>query len=154
MAIPYKIYSTKPEGFSPLVEVAGCCCEFENELLYLQRAAHVSQGNTWGVPAGKLEIGEDPRSAVIREVFEETGIRLAKEVVEEIGKLYVHHSESDFIWHQFYVILDSKPEVILNSEHQQFRWLNYSDASQLSLISGGTEALELVMRYINEKKSR
>ena len=31
----------------------------------------------WGVPGGLLEKGEDPREAAVREVFEETGLRVA-----------------------------------------------------------------------------
>lgn len=46
----------------------------------------------WGVPCGKVDPGETPRSAVIRELHEETG--LTGEVIDEVGK-----SEFFSTWH-------------------------------------------------------
>ncbi len=34
--------------------------------------------NTWGLPGGKVEVGEDPLKAAIRENIEEVGLRVEK----------------------------------------------------------------------------
>jgi len=36
----------------------------------------VKSAGVWGLPAGAIDLGETPREAVVREVFEETGLRI------------------------------------------------------------------------------
>jgi 8-oxo-dGTP diphosphatase len=52
-----------------------CYLERNEELLLLQRNKEPFSG-FWTAPGGKLEAGEDPRQAVIREIREETGFIL------------------------------------------------------------------------------
>ena len=49
--------------------------------LLLIRRTHEPFGEQWNVPAGYVEIDEDPAHAVVREVYEETGLPV------EIGRL-------------------------------------------------------------------
>ncbi len=39
----------------------------------------VKTGDVWGLPAGAIDLGESPSEAVVREVFEETGLRILPE---------------------------------------------------------------------------
>lgn len=39
----------------------------------LFRRSHVMQSGTWGIPGGKIDSGEDPKEAALREVGEEVG---------------------------------------------------------------------------------
>jgi mutator protein MutT len=71
------------KDFNPTVEVAGCYCEFEDKILFLKRASHKHQGDMWGIPGGKLDEGETPRMAVIREVFEEVGIPINEDNLQD-----------------------------------------------------------------------
>ncbi len=43
---------------------------------YLLLKHEMSTGPIWGVPGGRAEIGEDPREAVAREVYEETRLEV------------------------------------------------------------------------------
>jgi len=45
----------------------------EHERVLLQRR---SDDNTWSLPAGAIDPGEAPAQALIREVWEETGLRV------------------------------------------------------------------------------
>lgn len=58
-----KIYFDCPQNFVPRVEVAGCFLEWKDKFLYLKRNSDKPQGDTWGIPAGKVEKGEDPYQA-------------------------------------------------------------------------------------------
>lgn len=140
-AISTSLYRIKPQGFSPFVEVASCYLEHEGKLLWLKRAADKPQGDTWGVPAGKLESCELPLEAVIRETLEETGIRLDKKHLHPISSLYARHLKGDFIYHMFHYKCPDRPEVFLSDEHQDFQWVSFEEAFTLPLIGGGAEAL-------------
>jgi 8-oxo-dGTP pyrophosphatase MutT (NUDIX family)/broad specificity phosphatase PhoE len=133
------VFRIKPHDFNPSVEVAACYVEAGGKILLLKRAPGKSQGGTWGVPAGKLELGETARDAVIRETFEETGIRLSE--LYDLGKLYVRYPHLDFVYHFFHMEFPSFPEVILSDEHVESRFVTWEEALGMPLISGGVEAI-------------
>lgn len=145
----YNIFTQPPEDFNPKVAVAGCFCEFEDKLLYLKRHPEKVQGSTWGIPAGKLEPGETPRQAVIREVFEETGLNIENLDLIEVGVLYMRLPHVDYIWHVFRARFDSLPTLNLGlEENTEFLWVTPNEARQLHLITGGGEALQHYLKTI------
>ena len=104
------------------------------------------------MPAGKVESGETPRNAVIREVFEEVGLNIDADDLEEIGKLYMRLPDTDYVFHRFRKRFDMKPNIILElSEHQEARWVTISEALKLPLIVGAVEALLLYKDFIDKK---
>lgn len=135
-----QVYRSKPADFSPSAEVAACYIEVDGKFLLLKRRLGSSQEGTWGVPGGKLEVGESPKAAVIREVFEETEILLSQ--VSEVGPLYIHGAEVDFVFHMFYAKLIEFPSIRLDlAEHSDSKWVRFTDWSRLPLMAGGMEAM-------------
>src|SRR5260370_13576286 len=41
--------------------------------------------DTYGIPGGRIEPGEEPRSAAVREVFEETGLSIEPSSLIKLG---------------------------------------------------------------------
>src|SRR5512133_3047811 len=60
----------------------------EDRILLSRLSPSVSRGELWTLPGGGLDHGESPRDAVVREVYEETG--LAAEV-GETARVYSAH---------------------------------------------------------------
>ncbi len=60
----------------------------EDKLLFLKRNSQKPQGNTWGVPAGKIEKDESKEDALVREVFEETNINILKEDLKYLKTVF------------------------------------------------------------------
>jgi len=56
----------------------------DNKLLLVRRTMNPERGK-WSIPAGFLDRDEDPRDVAVREVFEETNLRVA---VEELIDVY------------------------------------------------------------------
>jgi 8-oxo-dGTP diphosphatase len=151
--VKHSVFVEAPADFSPRVEAAGCYCEFGDKILFLKRHSTRPQGDTWGVPGGKLEKGESPRSAVIREVQEEVGIEIDGAGLKEVGRLYIRLPEADYVFHLFRNRFESCPEMTLAlEEHQEARWVTFSEALQLPLITGGKEALEYYRECIRKKR--
>jgi 8-oxo-dGTP pyrophosphatase MutT (NUDIX family) len=95
------------------------------------------------VPGGKIEKEETPRMAVIREVWEEAGIDMNDEGLEEVGKLYCKLPHVEYVYHMFRKRFSEIPEVNLGlEEHLEMKWVTFEEALQLPLIAGGLEALK------------
>jgi len=138
---------TQPEGFKPLFEVAGTFIEVGDEILLMHRHPDKPYGEKWGLPAGKLEKGETPHQAAIRELEEETGIKLT--TLRSLRPLYVR-IEYDFIFHLFAVRLDKKPHVLHETDaHQDWQWITPKAALSLPLIIGGHETFEFYLAHKN-----
>ena len=139
----YKFYFDQPPDFIPTIQVAGCFCEWNGKLLYLKRHADKPYGETWGLPAGKIEEGEDPRQAAIREVEEEVGIKLDPKKLQEVVKSYLDVDGLRYVFHAFRVRLDKSPQIRLEPQaHTEAKWLTVDEALKLPLIVGGGEILK------------
>ena len=69
--------TTQRDDGAPAVPcVGGLVYDDEGRLLLVQRANDPGRGR-WSVPGGRVESGEDDAAAVVRELREETGLRVA-----------------------------------------------------------------------------
>lgn len=65
---------TQPEYQVARHAVCFLCLNQNNEVLSISRG---DDTDSWGLPGGKVESGETLKSALVREVFEETGYTIA-----------------------------------------------------------------------------
>lgn len=146
------VFPDPPKDFNPSLEAAGCYCEWKDKILLLKRSPHKPQGHTWGIPGGKLEEGETPRGAVVREVYEEVGIRMQEAELEEIGRMYVRRPPLDYIFYRFRKSFLTPPVLHLSlEEHMEARWVTVEEALELPLIYGGVEAMTTYKKFREEK---
>ena len=103
------ISKTRPLKFKEKFHVVSCFIECGSEILLLHRQDAKPQGDTWGVPAGKANDGEDLKNALAREIREELGFSIDTNAVGYFDKFFVHHDNYDFIYHIFYLDLETKP---------------------------------------------
>ena len=83
------IYKERPQNFNPKFEVVSCFVEYNGEILLLHRQDHKPEGNTWGVPAGKVDDGENLLESMVREIKEETGFLLPSSQLSYFEKVFV-----------------------------------------------------------------
>lgn len=103
----------------------------KQEFLVLLRSGKVGLSGAWSLPGGALEQGEDPVDSITRETVEETGL-----LVSRLTPFETHSrttNENDFVVLIGYFGEASSEEVILNWEHDEYRWVNVDDAMALSL---------------------
>ena len=138
------IYEEKPNIFNPRFEVVSCFLEYNDEILLLHRQDHKPEGNTWGVPAGKVDEGEEIYETIVREIREETGFEIPDKEIKHFTKLYVKYPNYDFIYHIYSTKLDKKQEVNINpNEHKNFKWTTPKNALSMNLIEDLDKCIEL-----------
>jgi len=90
----------------------------------------------WDLPGGKLEFQEEPRSALVREVKEETNLDV--EIVEELHYINVISGENHFIVLPYKVKIKEESDDYNNNEpnkHEKFEWFELSDLPSPLLLS-------------------
>jgi len=135
-------------NFSCKYQGAICFCEWEGKILMLKRSPASLQGGLWtAAPGGKLETGETPLVAVVREVREETGIELEAGKLASKGCYLCSFGEIEYLLHIFYVRLSSLPTVFIDpKEHTEYLWATVEEAHQMPLMRGGAECLQVVFK--------
>ena len=137
------IYLSKPENLKINFEAVGCFLEHDGEIVLLHRQDHKPQGNTWGTPGGKVNPGESLSEACVREVFEESGVRIEEPTFFQT--VYVKYADKySFAYHLFQHKLDSRPEIKIKiDEHKAFVWKSPEDALLIDLIKDEDECIKL-----------
>jgi 8-oxo-dGTP diphosphatase len=97
-----------PPTYSPLILVAAVLLiDSDNRVLLAQRPAGKAMAGLWEFPGGKLDAGETPEQALMRELREELGIETA--TTDFAPLTFASHAYADFhllmplyacrIWH-------------------------------------------------------
>ena len=137
------LYTSEPQDFSPKFTTVACFLQQNDKFLLLKRHKNKPQGHEWGLPAGKIHDGELPEETCVREIEEETGIRVKD--LELVGKFYQKYPNYDFVLYVFKTALDHKPSVILNEqEHKDFKWVNPQESRTLPLMLDLNEVISKV----------
>lgn len=127
------------------MRVVGCFLEYDGRFVLLRRRPEKPDGNTWGLPAGKVEPDESDESAVMRELFEETGYRAAPDQLQYLREDDFHFENGSVTFVVYKVTLDQPHELIREeSAHTDHRWVAPQDGNELELIPG----LRLVFRLV------
>jgi len=114
---------------------AGCFCFCEGRLLLIQRQQGKPLPLRWGVPTGKLEAGETPRLAVVRELLEEVGLDIAPEAPAEVAGAIVTDRGTAFEYVSFHLELAALPKLRLHgAEVRDARWLRPETIGELPMV--------------------
>ena len=132
-----------------MFSIAGCFVECNGKILLLKRAEGKANGGMWAFPAGKIENGEQPHEAAIRELREETGISVEKTDIEFAGSYIFNHGQIDeymMIMHR--VKLQSTPNILINChDHSEFLWIIPTSIFVLPRLISDTEELLKLCGY-------
>ncbi len=129
------ISRTELDNFNPKFDVVSVFIEHNGEILLLLRQDHKPQGNTWSMPAGKVNKEEDLISALVREVGEETGIKIRSDLYSYNNAYQIRYPDFDYRYHIYHLIVEEKPVVALNTEeNKEYIWITPREALELELI--------------------
>lgn len=84
------IFETPPADFNQKLQIGACFLKAGDDFLFLHRLPSSTNGNLWGIPGGKIDKGEAAIDGTAREVFEETGFKIADtSKMKLLGKVYI-----------------------------------------------------------------
>jgi 8-oxo-dGTP diphosphatase len=145
------IFLKKPKQFNPKYEVVGSFIQHNDDIILLHRQDYKPQGNTWGIPSGKIDAGESILSAACRETMEETGLIIAPAKMHFFSTIYVKFPDCDFVYHMFHTKLENKLPISINDqEHKSFQWISPQSALKLPLIEDLDECINLFLAAPDE----
>jgi mutator protein MutT len=105
-----------------VIEIASCFVFNENnQLLLLQRHAEDLGGGQWGTPGGRLEKGEEPRAAALRELWEETGIKTTNAMFLGVHNIAMPHGTVAMT--SYKISIPSTTSITIDpEEHHAYAW--------------------------------
>ncbi len=81
-------------GMKTVLVAAVALIDKDGRVLLARRPAHKAMGGLWEFPGGKVEAGERPEAALIRELKEELGIDVAESCLAPLT--FASHAYDDF----------------------------------------------------------
>ena len=121
--------------------------------LILKRAPYEKYPNLWQMVTGKIREYEKAYDTAKREIEEETGLTVNElYVVPKVNLFYNSEDNSSNLIPVFLAIVDDK-QVILSSEHQEYRWASIKEAKSLFAWPGQAESAEIICDFLNKSKA-
>jgi dATP pyrophosphohydrolase len=102
----------------------------EWRVLVLQRGRSTRCPTSWETVHGRIESGEEPEQAAVREVREETGLTADRLYNVTVQPFYLHASHTVQMAVVFAALVAEPANVVLGDEHQTHAWLSVAEALQ------------------------
>jgi dihydroneopterin triphosphate diphosphatase len=99
-------------------------------VLLLQRAADGKRPLSWETVYGKIDRGERPERAAIRELREETGLEPESLYNVTVSSFYLHESQTIQMCITFAAFVSEDSAVALAEEHQGCEWVSLQEACE------------------------
>lgn len=124
-----------------ILKLAGCVIVQDDKILLLHR--NTPKREHWEIPGGKIDEGEDPETAAIREVIEELGIEVViQKLLGEKG-----FAEDDYTLHYTWYLakITSGDATIMEPEtFEDLSYFSIDDMQKIKLSAGAQAFLTLL----------
>ena len=99
-------------------------------VLALQRSLSTRCSGAWETVHGRIEAGEEPEDAAVREVREETGLVVQRLYNVTVQPFYLHRTHVVELSVVFAAFVHRSASVTLGAEHSAFEWLTPDEAGE------------------------
>ncbi|MGH2424905.1 MAG: NUDIX hydrolase [bacterium] len=112
-------------------------------LIHRRKAPHAGQ---WDGIGGKLEPGEDPFTACVREVQEETGLTISKPQLRALSVISVR--STDELWLLFTFSVEAPHEAVTASDEGDLAWVELDQVALLPVVAD----LPILLSHLDRQK--
>jgi 8-oxo-dGTP diphosphatase len=112
----------------------------DGKILVCQRTRHQTMPLKWEFPGGKIEEGEQPRSALRRELEEELGIDAT--IGNEVARIRHEYKRGNSVELRFYAVREYAGEI----ENRIFRDIQWANPADLP----GYDFLEADLKLVSD----
>lgn len=124
---------------------------YERKFLLL----HYTSGH-WDFPKGNVEAGETEVEAVIREIFEETGITDLRFVEGFVQPIFYNYRRDGKLVRKkvsFYLTQTPSRNIKLSNEHQDFLWADYPSALRTLTYRSARDVLISANIFVRDRQT-
>jgi 8-oxo-dGTP pyrophosphatase MutT (NUDIX family) len=127
-----------------------------NEVLLTRMSSRTRIPGRWTLPGGGIDHGEDPREALVREVYEETGLTVEPGHLADVHSTHFTGARADGLvedYHGIHLIFRSTivPESVgveprvteVDGSTDLAAWVPVEEALELDLLSAARHALTM-----------
>lgn len=138
------LYERKPKSFKTDFTAAGCFLEFAGKILVLKRQDNKIAPNTWCLPGGKINTSMNVKNEIIREIQEETQLKITSSNISLFKKVYIVLFKLSYPYYIFNSILEKSSKIKTNPrEHKDFCWVTSKEALKMNLIEDLDKCIKL-----------
>lgn len=103
-------------------------------MVHRVKKADDMHANKWNGLGGKLEPGETPEECAIREIYEESGLRVRQPRLK--GLLTFPHFAKEEDWYAFVFVCEEFEGELIDSPEGELRWIPNHELADLNLWEG------------------
>ena len=123
------------------INVVGAVVTSDGKVLSAQRSESMSLPGMWEFPGGKIEPGETPRAALVREMQEE--LLCTVEIGDQVASTRHEYDFGFVTLTTFYAsLVEGKPRL---TEHSEIRWIDAANLDSVEWAPADIPAVETIM---------
>ncbi len=134
-----------------MLEVSAGIVIEEGKILCMQRGQSKYRyiSNKYEFPGGKIEAGEEPKTALIREFEEELNADISSSQIDLIGE--INHNYPDFSIKMFVFTIKTSKFSFTKNEHLNHKWVQPDELSKLDWAEADKQVIERMRGSIVER---
>jgi 8-oxo-dGTP diphosphatase len=118
----------------------------DNRILLAQRPKGKSMAGLWEFPGGKIEQGETPEYALIRELYEELGIMTGVDCLHPLT--FASHSYNDFHLLMPVFVCRTWKGTPQGKEDQNLKWVSKQDLQKYPMPAADKPLIPFIFDYL------
>ncbi len=144
--MPQKCWPQSAERHYPVRPVLGVgALIYKEDAILLVERGNPPLAGYWSLPGGGVEGGERLEDAIVREVSEETGLRVTADCLATVFERIMPDAASRCEYH--YVLIDfyctiTGGELRAGDDSRDVRWFSIGSLGELLLTAGTREVIE------------